>query len=103
MDSLIVLSERSEHGWIRSGEPRSGATTPLNGRRSVSVFPGRFGYDVRRSDPVVSCEGAVRFDALQFYLDQEGYSDVVREAQELVELLLKAVLRAAGRRGSQGQ
>ena len=41
-------------------------------------------------------KAAVRFDALQFYLDREGYSDVVREAQELVELLLKAVLRAAG-------
>lgn len=38
----------------------------------------------------------VRFRALFFYKDNEAYSDVVREAQELVELLLKAVLRAIG-------
>ncbi|MTI83834.1 MAG: HEPN domain-containing protein [Firmicutes bacterium] len=38
----------------------------------------------------------VRFDALTFYKDNESYSDVVREAQELVELLLKAVLRSVG-------
>ncbi|AGL03323.1 HEPN domain-containing protein [Desulfoscipio gibsoniae] len=38
----------------------------------------------------------VRFKALSFYKDNEAYSDVVREAQELVELLLKAVLRAIG-------
>lgn len=38
----------------------------------------------------------VRFKALSFYKENEAYSDVVREAQELVELLLKAVLRAIG-------
>ncbi len=38
----------------------------------------------------------VRFEALLFYKDNEAYSDVVREAQELVELLLKAVLRSVG-------
>ena len=38
----------------------------------------------------------VRFKALAFYKENESYSDVVREAQELVELLLKAVLRAVG-------
>ena len=38
----------------------------------------------------------VRFKALIFYKDNGAYSDVVREAQELVELLLKAVLRAIG-------
>lgn len=38
----------------------------------------------------------VRFKALNFYRENEAYSDVVREAQELVELLLKAVLRAIG-------
>jgi HEPN domain-containing protein len=38
----------------------------------------------------------VRLRALAFYRDEKAYSDVVREAQELVELLLKAVLRAIG-------
>jgi len=38
----------------------------------------------------------VRFKALHFYKENEAYSDVVREAQELVELLLKAVLRTVG-------
>jgi len=38
----------------------------------------------------------VRFKALSFYKENSDYSDVVREAQELVELLLKAVLRAIG-------
>ncbi|MCL6611615.1 MAG: HEPN domain-containing protein [Peptococcaceae bacterium] len=38
----------------------------------------------------------VRFKALFFYRENGAYSDVVREAQELVELLLKAVLRAIG-------
>lgn len=38
----------------------------------------------------------VRLQALNFYTEKEAYSDVVREAQELVELLLKAVLRAVG-------
>lgn len=38
----------------------------------------------------------VRFKALNFYKENEAYSDVVREAQELVELLLKAVLRGIG-------
>lgn len=38
----------------------------------------------------------VRFKALNFYKENGAYSDVVREAQELVELLLKAVLRSIG-------
>lgn len=38
----------------------------------------------------------VRFKALFFYKENGAYSDVVREAQELVELLLKAVLRSIG-------
>jgi len=38
----------------------------------------------------------VRYKALFFYKEHAAYSDVVREAQEMVELLLKAVLRAVG-------
>jgi HEPN domain-containing protein len=38
----------------------------------------------------------VRFKALEFYTREGAYSDVVCEAQEMVELLLKAVLRAIG-------
>jgi len=38
----------------------------------------------------------VRLEALTFYRERGAYSDVVREAQELVELLLKGVLRAIG-------
>ncbi|TDA70283.1 MAG: HEPN domain-containing protein [Clostridia bacterium] len=38
----------------------------------------------------------VRFQALLFYKEKGAYSDVVREAQEMVELLLKAVLRSIG-------
>ncbi|HHW01861.1 MAG TPA: HEPN domain-containing protein [Thermoanaerobacterales bacterium] len=38
----------------------------------------------------------IRFKALGFYNEHCSYSDVVREAQEMVELLLKAVLRAIG-------
>ena len=41
-------------------------------------------------------KGQVRLKALFFYKDHGAYSDVVREAQELVELLLKALLRAIG-------
>lgn len=41
-------------------------------------------------------KGQVRFQALNFYKENKAYSDVVREAQELVELLLKAVLRSIG-------
>lgn len=38
----------------------------------------------------------VRMEALRFFRDREAYSDVVRDAQSVVELLLKAVLRAIG-------
>jgi hypothetical protein len=38
----------------------------------------------------------VRLKALALMRDEGGYSDVVREAQELVELALKAMLRAVG-------
>lgn len=34
----------------------------------------------------------IRFEILDEYLKREGYAEVVREAQETVELLLKAVL-----------
>ena len=38
----------------------------------------------------------VRLDVLDVYLDREAYSDVVREAQEIVELALKGMLRQVG-------
>jgi HEPN domain-containing protein len=37
-----------------------------------------------------------RLRALQTLFDDEGYSDVIREAQELVELVLKGMLRFVG-------
>ncbi|HEX5037371.1 MAG TPA: HEPN domain-containing protein [bacterium] len=37
-----------------------------------------------------------RLAALQVLLDRESCADVVREAQELIELCLKAVLRVSG-------
>ena len=37
-----------------------------------------------------------RLDVLDLLLKKEAYSDVVREAQELVELALKGMLRAIG-------
>lgn len=41
-------------------------------------------------------KATVRLDALDFYKQREAYSDVVREAQSVVELTLKALLRALG-------
>lgn len=41
-------------------------------------------------------KAAVRLKALKFLHSEKGYSDVIREAQECVELLLKAVLRHFG-------
>ena len=41
-------------------------------------------------------KAGVRLEMLQFLFDREAWSDVVREAQELVELALKAMLRQAG-------
>ncbi len=38
----------------------------------------------------------VRLEALSLHKEKKAFSDVVREAQELVERLLKAVLRALG-------
>lgn len=38
----------------------------------------------------------VRLKALAVLRDEGGYSDVIREAQELVELALKGMLRAVG-------
>ena len=38
----------------------------------------------------------VRLEVLEVYLDKEAYSDVVREAQEIVELALKGMLRKVG-------
>lgn len=37
-----------------------------------------------------------RLKALQVLFEEEDYSDVIREAQEIVELCLKAMLRSAG-------
>ena len=41
-------------------------------------------------------KAALRIKTLKFMHQEQGYSDVVREAQECVELLLKAVLRHLG-------
>ena len=38
----------------------------------------------------------IRFAALQVLFDKGGYADVVREAQEIVELLSKALIRHLG-------
>ncbi len=37
-----------------------------------------------------------RFKALALFMEEQDYSDVVREAQEIVELVLKGVLRKKG-------
>jgi HEPN domain-containing protein len=41
-------------------------------------------------------KAAVRLEMLRFLFDRQAWSDVVREAQELVELATKAMLRQAG-------
>lgn len=41
-------------------------------------------------------KATVRIKALKFLHQEGGYSDVVREAQECVEILLKGVLRCLG-------
>lgn len=41
-------------------------------------------------------KSALRIKALKFMHGEKGYSDVIREAQECVELLLKALLRKMG-------
>ncbi len=41
-------------------------------------------------------KAADRLDVLDLLLKKGAYSDVVREAQELVELALKGMLRAIG-------
>ena len=38
----------------------------------------------------------VRLEILELFLAKEAFSDVVREAQEAVELMLKAILRQVG-------
>lgn len=38
----------------------------------------------------------IRIKALQFYLESGGFAEVVRESQEVVELLLKGLLRFKG-------
>lgn len=38
----------------------------------------------------------VRLEVLELFLSRGAFSDVVREAQEAVELLLKAILRQVG-------
>ena len=40
-------------------------------------------------------KATIRLDILPVLFDQEAYSDVVREAQEIVELALKGMLRYA--------
>lgn len=37
-----------------------------------------------------------RFKALELFMEEQDYSDVVREAQEIVELILKGILRKKG-------
>lgn len=37
-----------------------------------------------------------RLEVLEFFLKKEDYPDVIREAQEIVELALKAMLRQVG-------
>lgn len=41
-------------------------------------------------------KATVRIKALKFLHQEGGYSDVVREAQECVEILLKGILRCLG-------
>ncbi|MEO0250111.1 MAG: HEPN domain-containing protein [candidate division WOR-3 bacterium] len=38
-------------------------------------------------------EASVRLEALELLYQRESYDDVVREAQEIVELVLKGALR----------
>ncbi len=38
----------------------------------------------------------LRLEILSAYIEKEGYSDAVREAQEIVELATKAMLRMVG-------
>lgn len=37
-----------------------------------------------------------RLKALNLFMQEEDYSDVVREAQEIIELILKGILRKYG-------
>jgi HEPN domain-containing protein len=48
-------------------------------------------------------KASVRMEALYFYRERKAYSDVVREAQSVVELTLKALLRAGGCAESTGK
>ena len=41
-------------------------------------------------------KATLRLDILPMLFERAGYSDVVREAQEIVELALKGMLRQAG-------
>jgi HEPN domain-containing protein len=41
-------------------------------------------------------KASVRLEMLHFLAERQAWSDVVREAQELVELALKGLLRQAG-------
>lgn len=41
-------------------------------------------------------KAVVRLKALELFMQEEAWSDVIREAQELVELALKAMLRQVG-------
>lgn len=37
-----------------------------------------------------------RIEALKFYFERKAYAEVVRESQEVVELMLKALVRSCG-------
>jgi len=45
---------------------------------------------------LIKIKAKKRLRALEVLLEEEAYSDVVREAQEIVELSLKGILRAIG-------
>ena len=60
--------------------PGPGAAAPLRGTLGASYLE----------------KAELRLAALAFYLERGGYSDVIREAQECVELALKGMLRHLG-------
>lgn len=67
--------------WDLKGDAAPGEWQILNARSLAQSH-------LRKAD--------VRVAVLQAYLDRDAYSDVVREAQEAVELALKAALRLIG-------
>jgi HEPN domain-containing protein len=76
-------------------------------RRDVSGHPYQIEARLeagRRDRPVTTSalaasylkKALLRLEMLRFAYEREGFSDVVPEAQELVELALKGMLRAVG-------